>query len=832
MKVMFVYPGFENIGIEYLSAVLKQHGHQTRLAFDPRIFGDQFIPFKSLGNLFNYETKILRDIVEYSPDLVAFSVVSSDYEWALRLSRRLKLSLDAPVVFGGIHPSALPGEVLKNDCVDFVVSGEGEYALLDLVNSLRKKDFDRSISNLSFRDGNKIVMNPLRGYISDLCSVPYPDKSLFYDCLPGYARHYTIITRRGCRNNCSYCHNTVWNALYPTSSGSIRLRSVEDVIKELELGKNKYKYEFVRFNDDLFTSDENWLKEFSVQYKSKIGAPFICFVSPGTTNAKIVQYLKEAGCTQVCMGVQTINEELKREVLNRYETKEEVALAISLYRRFKIRCVADNIIGLPGETEKHILETVNFYLENPVYGRIAIFWLIYFPGTLIVHKAIEMGALSKDEAAVLESEPGDTANTLPGKLHSKKLIRYHLLFLFLQFFPRRISNFVITKGIYKYFPPINPAIIEIPFTMFTKDRLDPMRRRYFGQYLQFIPEIIKEKLRNIPIIKTVNGKKVSRLSLGISCARTKLLRQRIPLMVTWHLTHRCNYDCVYCGISSNVSRQELGTEDTLALIDELGRSGTKRIHFCGGEPLLREDLAQIVDYCNRKSIEVGLISNGSLVPQSIGYLKKISLLKLSIDGPQDIHDRLRGDGSYLRLMNAADSALKEGINVVFNCTLTAINLNSVRFIIEIGSRMGIPVKFSPVNYVHSGDKDISQLIPDRILYKKALEEISREAKKYRNVLNSSCSLEYLKLYPEGKSIQDCAAGRIYCHIRPDGSVHLCERMISDSASRYSKGDFLKRFLELGSHPAKCKACWCTGVLELNFAYGLRISAILNALRMQ
>lgn len=496
MKIMFVYAGFENLGIEYLSAVLKKHGHETRLAFDPRIFNDQYTPFKFLKKMFDYESEIIRQISDYKPDITAFSVVSSDYLWSLRIAKEIKKYVRTYVVFGGIHPSSVPEKVLKNDCVDFVIMGEGEHALAELSDNLEKGMDTAYVPNLCARKNNEISLNAPRRYIHDLDSLPFADKALYYDVLPEYASDYVIITRRGCRNTCSYCHNSVWKMRYPHEKDPVRLRSVENVIAELAAAKEKYKFRRLRINDDLFSSDEAWLKEFSAAYKAEINAPFMCSVSPETTNENIAGYLKEANCFQVCMGVQTINDRMKKDVLNRYEKKEQVIKAIKLYRDFKIRCVADNILGLPGEREEDLVEMANFYLENPVRGRIAVFRLIYFPNTPIVQKGLERGVLNGNMLEKLAEEPYYIANTVQGRFHKKELIRYHLLLLCVHFFPKWLGRWVVRKKIYNFFPLINPALIEIPYTMIARDRYDPERRRYYGRYKRFILNIFLKNIKD------------------------------------------------------------------------------------------------------------------------------------------------------------------------------------------------------------------------------------------------------------------------------------------------------------------------------------------------
>lgn len=496
MKTIFVYKGFENIGIEYLSAVLKANGHETKLAFDPGLFNDQFINIRPLGRLFDYKDQLIKQIIEYNPKLVAFSVISSDYQWALDIAQEVKKRLPAHIVFGGIHPTSVPEIVLKNDCVDSVVVGEGEFALLELANSLEKGGPDYSIKNIWFKHDNGLVNNPLRPYIDDLDSLPFPDKELYYQILPRYKNGYTIITRRGCINNCSYCHNAVWQMRYPEAGKRIRIRSVENVLQELSLSKQRYNFRFLRINDDLFTYDEDWLKEFSLRYRREIRVPIYCFGSPSTINENVIKYLKEAGCYQLCLGVQSVNARLRREIFHRGDTDMQIKEAISLCRKYRIRCVADNIIGLPGEKEEDILEMAEFYNQNRV-GRVCIFWLIYFPRTPIVEIGLKAGILDESTVRNLEANPVATANTLQNRLHEKEKIRYHLLLLLLNFIPSKIYGWILKKRLYRYLPSINPAIIEAPYTMLAKDRLDIPRRRYYIRYFHFIPKIFMFKLTRI-----------------------------------------------------------------------------------------------------------------------------------------------------------------------------------------------------------------------------------------------------------------------------------------------------------------------------------------------
>ncbi len=130
-----------------------------------------------------------------------------------------------------------------------------------------------------------------------------------------------------------------------------------------------------------------------------------------------------------------------------------------------------------------------------------------------------------------------------------------------------------------------------------------------------------------------------------SLLMARVFKKKTPLIVSWAITTRCNKSCAYCDIW-NIKVKELETAHVFSLISELSRLGTRIIHFTGGEPLLREDIGMIIDCCSERGILTSINSNGSLMKQRIKELKNLNLVGLSLDGPEDVHDSIRGKGSY------------------------------------------------------------------------------------------------------------------------------------------------------------------------------------------
>ncbi len=384
MKIALVYPGHESLGLEYLSAVLKQNGHQTRLFFDPVLFNDDMRRDPVLAGKFDYSDEIVERLGRYRPDVVGFSVLSTYYPWALNLAGKIKRAYALPVVFGGIHPTAVPEYVLRQPCIDFVVAGEGEGAFPDLLRALEDKKKNFSIDNVWYRNNGRIVSNPLRPLLHDLDELPFPDKDLFYDEVCR-SDDYSIMTGRGCPNSCSFCNSSFIKDIYRGKGTVLRKRSVGNVIEELRLALDKYDPRMIVFDDELLTYDRKWLREFSREYEKKINRLSFCWVSPPSLDDETIGSLKRLNCYHVHMGIQTFNRRTREAVLNRYSTNEQTAKAISLLQKNKIRCTTEHILGLPQDTADDYLEMVRFYSRNRVQ-MINVYNLQYFPKTKIIEK--------------------------------------------------------------------------------------------------------------------------------------------------------------------------------------------------------------------------------------------------------------------------------------------------------------------------------------------------------------------------------------------------------------------------------------------------------------
>jgi len=333
MNITFAYLAAESVAIEVLSSVLKRAGHNVTLAFDPGLFDDkQYLDIPILKKAFARKTNVVEGILSDPPDLLCFSVGTDNYRWACEVARMVRARLDVPVIFGGIHATAVPDRVIKNPFVDMVCVGEGEEAMVELAASMEGGATDTSIENIWFKRDGRVIKNPVRPLVQDLDSLPYPDKELFAPHIPIYHGKYMMITSRGCPFQCTYCYNNVLRrTVYGKEKKYVRQRSVDSVIGELKAMKEKYDFTNVAFMDDCFVANRRWFREFSRRYSEEVGVPYSCMAYTGQVDPEMGRLLKDSGCNRMMFGIQTMDRRTREEVLKRsFETDEKIKRAIKV----------------------------------------------------------------------------------------------------------------------------------------------------------------------------------------------------------------------------------------------------------------------------------------------------------------------------------------------------------------------------------------------------------------------------------------------------------------------------------------------------------------------
>lgn len=367
-------------GIMTLSAVLKEQGFRSEVI--------------------SSDVGLIRSrLASESRVVLAFSTPSALATTYVNVNREVKS--DHPEVFsvfGGAHPTYFP-EMIENEGVDGVCIGEGEYAMLDLVRTLDEGHSPRHLENWWIKEDGVVHRNPVRQLVEDLDEFPLPDREAFTQALRRPTLHAIVMTGRGCPYSCTYCYNHLYQKLYAGKGRLVRRRSVEHVLRELRLLKNE-GCRFIRFMDDLFTLQPEWVREFSPRYQREIGLPFSCLVRANFVEEAVIADLKNAGCHRIMMGVEAGSERLRVEVMNRRMSDEQILEAARIVRAAGIKLVTANILALPGGTLADDWETVDLNVRARThYGSAAI--LHAFPGTEIHETARSMGLIQDDQVAAV-----------------------------------------------------------------------------------------------------------------------------------------------------------------------------------------------------------------------------------------------------------------------------------------------------------------------------------------------------------------------------------------------------------------------------------------------
>ena len=461
-KILFIYheEGMESLAIEYLSATLKEKGHETDLIIE-------FVGEK------DFKVRLKEKINEFKPDFIGFSVWSYNYLWACELSKYLKQISKAKIIFGGIHVTSCPEEVMKNKDIDYVVLGEGEETIIDIVENPDKKH----IPGAWLRWGEDIIKNPMRRLLLDLDKLPIPDKEPFLKKAPYLREKYYCVVGRGCPFGCTFCFNNYMKKLYHGQKW-VRKRSVNHVIKELEAMK-KTGYKMINFMDDCLTDNIKWLKEFKKEYVKHINIEFAGISHPAFLSDEVCKILKQTGCVRMQIGTQTPIESKRKEICKRYDTNKMIQIAVDNLKNNGIMVYVDHIFKLPKETVEEYQEGLEFYI-NLKPDVFSCFVLQYYPNIEITDIALKEGILTEEmvKSLKLGQLPKNlTKEQIKKRLRddqvsiftslkdpeNKELLNIYRFIHWIPVLPRFLSRFIVRKKLYPLF--FADYLNKIPFLL-------------------------------------------------------------------------------------------------------------------------------------------------------------------------------------------------------------------------------------------------------------------------------------------------------------------------------------------------------------------------------
>lgn len=447
-RVLFIYPNIGNslripLGVSILSACLKENSHEVYI-FDPTFlscdFGKDYKLMESRGVVKETDFERMvgqieeKDISEelrnkinsVQPDFVAISLIERNYSMFKRLlSVTKEVMPDIPVLVGGILPSIYPDILLNEPLVDFICIGEGEKLIVDFADNINDKEKLKSLNNLLFRDGDKIVQNELNP-LTELKSIPFQDWEGFDErqlLKPFEGKIYrggSFEFSRGCYKFCTFCVAPQLRGVYSNGDANYhRTKDPKCLVEEIAEKKKKYKLEINAFCDTDFLAGVpvKILKEFCDEYKKKVDLPFMIQASAEAITDERLELITKAGCITISVGVESGSVRMRHEVLKKKASLERIKKSFNLCRKYNLRTTANYMIGLPFETEEDVQSTINFNSElNP--PSIAITYFQPFLGTRLYDICIKEGFYKgfDPEVSVYRESPLDMPQLRPEKI--------------------------------------------------------------------------------------------------------------------------------------------------------------------------------------------------------------------------------------------------------------------------------------------------------------------------------------------------------------------------------------------------------------------------------
>ncbi len=410
----FVGGGFEPLGILYIAAAVRAAGHDVRM-----------IP--------NKYDECAAVMASWEPDFAAYCLYTGYHQPLLELNRRLKEKFKFYSVFGGPHATFFP-EIIEEKGVDMVCRGEGEWAVVEMIDRIEKgKDF-HDVRNFWVKNDGQIYENPVRPPEANIEKFPFPAHDMFYQFPEVHDNKIRVfVTARGCPYSCTYCYNYKIKEMYQGSGVKhLRHREVDGVVEEIRQVRDNFPIELIYFGTDCFTANEKWVLEFCEKYGRELRIPFTASTRPETTSQAGCEALKEAGCVCVMMGIESGNQDIRLNLLNRKMKNERILEAADTIHKAGLNLFTFNMMAFPGETLEQAMDTMRLNIKTKTdYTWVSLFQP--YPKTKLGEYAVEKGYFDGDYNKLPESWYRESALKNPQK---KELIRLRPLVALGVEFPR------------------------------------------------------------------------------------------------------------------------------------------------------------------------------------------------------------------------------------------------------------------------------------------------------------------------------------------------------------------------------------------------------------
>ncbi len=367
------------LGLASIHSVLKQEGYKIK-TWDCSLPDDY--------------TQFYRQLPVVRPKIVGIQFHSDmSFGWAKRTCSFVRTTLpDAIIVAGGELATSKSRILLENRYADIVVRGEGEITFLEIVKAVFRQVDLNNVDGIDFfqKKTNKIISTKDRNSILNLDILPLPEIADF-----SWERYgqWTLFTSRGCPFKCIYCSSAAY------WKHTIRYHSPERVVTEISRLVHEFGASDIYIADDTFTLNKKRVYAVCSQLLAQdIHVRWSCLTRADCVDESLLREMHKAGCVLISFGVETINQDTLDKV-KKTLSFERVEKTLRLCTQTGIQTRVSLIIGLPGETEEHVLSTLNFLIRTQP-NEIQIYGLTPHDGTVLYENLSELGVriIEKDSS--------------------------------------------------------------------------------------------------------------------------------------------------------------------------------------------------------------------------------------------------------------------------------------------------------------------------------------------------------------------------------------------------------------------------------------------------
>lgn len=374
-------PRFPSFGIAYITQTLRHNGYAVDLLD---------------VDAYRHSNEFVRNVIAESDATVigigGLVTVYPYLSWLVPEIRRMKPA--CTIILGGPGASALKERCFNRFPIDFMVIGEGEITILELLRALTNGGPFQHINGIGFRENGNVRFTERRPLMPTLEHLPLFDDTLFpmERLLRNTHGVFQIHTQRGCPQNCTFCFNA-----YRVVSRQVRYRPIDQLMIEIKRFKEKYKGQIQLFaiSGECVTMNKGWLKEFTQAIMdNQLDIRYRVTSRVDTIDEERLEWLKKSGCVSIAFGLESGSEKILK-IMRKNVSAEKGKHAVRIAKKYIPNIEASIMLGYIGEDRGTLRETVEFCKSVGV--RPQLFYATAFPGTDLYGMALERKRIVDEE---------------------------------------------------------------------------------------------------------------------------------------------------------------------------------------------------------------------------------------------------------------------------------------------------------------------------------------------------------------------------------------------------------------------------------------------------